>query len=52
MKKTQTHKTDLEKVAAQCFADSFVVNQTLVLRINNCKKKPLRQASAVKPTSK
>jgi hypothetical protein len=26
----------LAKVAVQCSADSFVVNQTLVLRINIC----------------
>jgi hypothetical protein len=28
----------LAKVAAQCSADSFVVNQSLVLRINICGK--------------
>jgi len=37
---TQTRKTaynsGLAKVAVQCSADSFVVNQTLVLRINIC----------------
>ncbi len=31
--------TGLAKVAVQCSADSFVVNQTLVLRINICGKK-------------
>jgi hypothetical protein len=30
-----TH-TGLAKLAVQCSADSFVVNQTLVLRINIC----------------
>jgi len=35
----------LAKVAVQCFADSFVVNQTLVLRINICgKNRHCRQA--------
>ena len=28
--------TGLAKVAVQCFADTFVVNQSLVLRINIC----------------
>ena len=36
----------LAKVAVQCFADTFVVNQSLVLRINICGKNPhLRQAA-------
>jgi len=36
----------LAKVAVQCSADSFVVNQTLVLRINICgKNRHLRQAA-------
>ena len=30
------HNTGLAKVAVQCSADTFVVNQTLVLRINIC----------------
>jgi hypothetical protein len=30
----RTHKTGLAKVAAQCSAETFVVNQTLVLHIN------------------
>jgi hypothetical protein len=35
----------LAKVAVQCSADSFVVNQTLVLRINICgENRHLRQA--------
>ncbi len=36
----------LAKVAVQCSADSFVVNQSLVLRINICgKNRHLRQAA-------
>jgi len=34
------HNSGLAKVAVQCSADSFVVNQTFVLRINICGKKP------------
>jgi len=35
----------LAKVAVQCSADTFVVNQSLVLRINICgEKRHLRQA--------
>ena len=37
--------TGLAKVAVQCSADSFMVNQSLVLRINICgKNRHLRQA--------
>jgi hypothetical protein len=37
--------TGLAKVAGQCSADRFVVNQTLVLRINICgENRHLRQA--------
>ncbi len=37
--------TGLAKVAVQCFADSSVVNQNLVLRINICaENRHLRQA--------
>ena len=39
------HNTGLAKVAVQCSADTFVVNQSLVLRINICgKNRHLRQA--------
>ncbi|MFC4211850.1 hypothetical protein ACFOWA_11690 [Pedobacter lithocola] len=39
------HNTGLAKVAVQCSADTFVVNQTLVLRINICgENRHLRQA--------
>jgi len=34
----RTHNTGLVKVAIQCSADTFVVNQTFVLRINICGK--------------
>ncbi len=41
----RTHNTGLAKVAVQCSADTFVVNQTLVLRINICgENRHLRQA--------
>jgi hypothetical protein len=37
--------TGLAKVAVQCSADTFVVNQNLVLRINICgENRHLRQA--------
>jgi hypothetical protein len=37
--------TGLAKVAVQCAADTFVVNQSLVLRINICgENRHLRQA--------
>jgi hypothetical protein len=37
--------TGLAKVAVQCSADTFVVNQTFVLRINICgENRHLRQA--------
>ena len=40
-----THNTGLAKVAVQCSADTFVVNQSLVLRINICgENRHLRQA--------
>jgi hypothetical protein len=45
--KTEAHagNTGLAKVAAQCSADTFVVNQNLVLRINICvENRHLRQA--------
>ena len=43
--KTTTHNTGLAKVAVQCSADTFVVNQSLVLRINICgENRHLRQA--------
>jgi len=38
MTRTPTANSTYKKVAVQCSADSFVVNQTLVLRINICGK--------------
>lgn len=44
-KEHRSDNTGLAKVAAQCSADSFVVNQSLVLRINICgENRHLRQA--------
>ena len=44
-KKQRTANRRLAKVAVQCSADTFVVNQSLVLRINICgKNRHLRQA--------
>ena len=41
----RTDNTGLAKVAVQCSADTFVVNQSLVLRINICgENRHLRQA--------
>ena len=43
--RTPASNTGLAKVAVQCSADTFVVNQTLVLRINICGiNRHLRQA--------
>ena len=47
--RTPAGKTGLAKLAVQCSADTFVVNQTLVLRINpdryrDGKNRHLRQA--------
>ena len=40
------HNSGLAKVAVQCSADTFVVNQSLVLRINICgENRHLRQAA-------
>lgn len=40
-----TANTGLAKVAVHCSADTFVVNQSLVLRINICgENRHLRQA--------
>jgi len=45
-KEGRTHNSGLAKVAVQCSADTFVVNQSLVLRINICgKNRHLRQAA-------
>ena len=45
MKRKTPYNTGLAKVAVQCSADTFVVNQTLVFRINICdENRHLRQA--------
>jgi len=45
-KKQRTANTGLAKVAVQCSAETFVVNQSLVLRINICaENRHLRQAA-------
>ena len=44
--RTPATNTGLAKVAVQCSADTFVVNQSLVLRINICgENRHLRQAA-------
>ena len=44
-KEARTANRRLAKVAVQCSADTFVVNQSLVLRINICgENRHLRQA--------
>ncbi len=44
-RKWYAYNTGLAKVAVQCSADTFVVNQILVLRINICgENRHLRQA--------
>jgi hypothetical protein len=44
-KEAHTPNTGLAKVAVQCSADTLVVNQSLVLRINICgENRHLRQA--------
>ena len=44
-KKQRRHNTGLAKVAVLCSKDTFVVNQSLVLRINICgENRHLRQA--------
>jgi len=44
--RTPAHNSGLAKVAIHCSADTFVVNQTWVLRINICgENRHLRQAA-------
>ncbi len=46
MHKRAAHNSGLAKVAVQCSADSFVVNQSLFLRIKICgKNRHLRQSA-------
>ena len=54
-KEGRSANTGLAKVAVQCSADTFVVNQSLVLRINICgENRHLRQARkrCMKPLTK
>ena len=54
-KYSRTPNTGLAKVAVQCSADTFVVNQSLFLRINICgENRHLRQARkrCMKPLTK
>jgi hypothetical protein len=44
-KEKRPHNTGLVKVAVQCSADTFVVNQSLVLRIKFSGKKPAHRKS-------
>jgi hypothetical protein len=44
--KSTRHNTGFAKVTVRCSADTFVVNQTLVLRINICAKNPAHRKSA------
>ena len=45
VKRTTAANSTYKKLAVQCSADTFVVNQTLVLRISICgKNRQLRQA--------
>jgi hypothetical protein len=44
LERNTAYNTGLAKVAVQCSADTFVVNQSLVLRINICgENRHLRQ---------
>jgi len=46
IKRKTAYNSGLAKVAVQCSADTFMVNQTLVLRINICgENRHLRQAA-------
>jgi hypothetical protein len=40
MERIAAYNSTYKKLAVQCSADTFVVNQTLVLRINICGKNP------------
>jgi hypothetical protein len=44
--RTPAHNSGLAKVAVQCSADTFVVNRTLVLRINICGENRHRRQAA------
>ena len=44
--RTTAYNTGLAKVAVQCSADTFVVNQTLVFQIKVCGKSPALRVAA------
>ena len=44
--KQRTDNTGLAKVAVQCSADTFLVNQSFVLRMNISGKNPAHRKSA------
>jgi hypothetical protein len=45
IQESRTHNTGFAKVAVQCSANRFLVNQSLVLRLNICgENRYLRQA--------
>ena len=44
--RTPAANTGLAKVAVSCSADSFVVKESSVLRMNICAKKPAHRKSA------
>jgi len=46
MKRITRHNSGLAKVAVQCSADTFVVNQTLVFQIKFCGKSPALRVAA------
>jgi hypothetical protein len=46
MKKQRTANTGMAKVAVQCSADTLVVAENAVLRINICDEKPVHRKSA------
>ena len=48
-KEQRTANTGLAKVAVQCSADTFVVNQSLVLRINLGSTEMVKIATFAKP---
>ena len=45
-REARTANTGLAKVAVQCSADTFVVNQTLVFQIKFCGKSPALRVAA------
>jgi len=49
MEEMAAYNSTYKKLAVQCSADTFVVNQTLIIRINICgKNRQLRQSANVR----